>query len=88
MQYETILMVWVRITLGFQPRVIRTQTIRGKLGNGEHLSSWAYKTYMYDLKSLVKHLLKKYIPPGTYGLEKKMAAFAITVAISGNCELY
>ena len=45
-------------------------------------------TYMYDLKSLVKHLLKKYIPPGTYGLEKKMAAFAITVAISGNCELY
>ena len=27
MQYEKILMVWVRITLGFQPRVIRTQTI-------------------------------------------------------------
>ena len=24
---RTILMVWVRITLGFQPRVIRTQTI-------------------------------------------------------------
>ena len=24
---QTILMVWVRITLGFQPRVIRTQTI-------------------------------------------------------------
>ena len=56
-------------------------------------------TYMHDLKSLVynhkeqvllnfKHLLKKYIPPGTNGLEKKMAAFAITLAISGNCELY
>ena len=55
-------------------------------------------THMHDLKSLVynhkeqllnfKHLLKKYIPPGTYGLEKKMAAFAITLAISGNCELY
>ena len=55
-------------------------------------------SYMHDLKSLVyhhkeqvllnfKHLLKKYIPPGTYGLEKKMAAFAITLAISGNCEL-
>ena len=54
---------------------------------------------MHDLKSLVyshkeqvkyfKHLLKKkYIPSGTYDLEKKMAAFAITLAISGNCELY
>ena len=75
---------------------------RGKLGNGEHLSSWAYKCNIHAWfeKSSIqpqrtsyvllnfKHLLKKYIPPGTYGLQKKMAAFAITLAISGNCELY
>ena len=58
-------------------------------------------TYMHDLKSLVYNLkeqvkyyltsniyFKKYILLGTYGLETKMAAFAITLAISGNCELY
>ena len=32
--------------------------------------------------------IEKYIPPGTYGLEKKVAAFAITLPFSGNCELY
>ena len=32
--------------------------------------------------------MTKYIPLGTYGLEKKMAAFAIALTVSGNCELY
>ena len=52
------------------------------------------KSLVYNLKEQVKYYLtsniyfKKYILLGTYGLETKMAAFAITLAISGNCELY
>ena len=75
---------------------------RGKLGNGEHLSSLAYKCNIqawFEKSSIqpqknklsttkLQTFIEKIHSLGTYGLEKKMAAFAITLAIPGNCELY
>ena len=67
------------------------------------LSSWAYECNIYTcmiskvlytatkyMLSTTKHqtFIDKIQFPGTYGLDKEMTAFAITRAVSGNCELY
>ena len=62
---RTILMVWVRITLGFQPRVIRTQTINifsycmNKQGITNSISSVWYYRFLFGSKPRLLNLIRK-----------------------------